>query len=142
MPALIRRATKYRLYPDAEQRLMIAKTCGCSRKVWNLMLVDKKEHYGSTGEMLYITPAAYKPEHPYLKEVDSLALCNAQLSLDKAYRAFFEGRCGFPKFKKKRCGISYTTNSVNGNIVVLERGIKLPKLGVVRAVIHRPRSGG
>ena len=120
---------------------MIAKTCGCSRKIWNLMLADKEEYYSANKAMLSITPAAYKAEYPYLKEVDSLALCNAQLNLDKAYGNFFDGRCGFPKFKKKRHDISYTTNFVNGNIAIFEKGIKLPKLGIVRAVIHRPPLG-
>lgn len=60
-----------------------------ARFVYNRMLADKIAHYEKTGEMLKVTPARYKREFPWLKEVDSFALCNAQLNLDAAYRNFF-----------------------------------------------------
>ncbi len=72
-----------------------------------------------------------------LNEVDSLALANAQLNLDKAYKAFFEGNAKFPKFKSKRHRQSYTTNVVNGNIELLDGQIKLPKLKIVKVKQHR-----
>ncbi len=74
------------------------------------------------------TPAKYKKEYEWLKEVDSLALANAQLNLKKAYRAFFKGRTKFPKFKRKRHKQSYTTNIVKGNIQLLDGHIKSPKV--------------
>lgn len=72
------KAIKYRLYPTTEQEELFAKTFGCCRKIWNLMLNDKIEHYRLTKEMLQNTPAQYKKqeEYKYLKEVDSLALAN------------------------------------------------------------------
>jgi putative transposase len=53
------------------------------------MLADKIEHYKQTKTMLRNTPAQYKKEFDWLKEVDSLALANTQLNLDKAYKNFF-----------------------------------------------------
>ena len=70
------KAIKYRLYPTTEQSVMFAKTFGCCRKVYNLMLSDKIESYKSTGKFSTVTPAKYKTEYPYLREVDSLALAN------------------------------------------------------------------
>lgn len=78
------KAYKFRLYPNEEQKHFFSKTFGCSRAIWNMMLVDKIKHYEETGETLYNTPAQYKDEFPWLKEVDSLALSNVQLNLQKA----------------------------------------------------------
>jgi len=62
----------------------MAKTFGCVRFVYNRMLTDRIEHYKETRESLANTPAQYKNEFEWLKEVDSLALANAQLNLNKA----------------------------------------------------------
>jgi len=97
------KAIKYRIYPTDEQSNFLAKTFGCCRKVWNLMLEDKIEHYRKKGEMLKNTPAQYKKDYPYLKEVDSLALANVQLNLQKAFKNFFENKkTGYPKFKSAK----------------------------------------
>lgn len=132
-------AIKCRLYPTKEQRTMFAKTFGCCRKVYNLMLADKIDYYRTHKKSLMTTPAQYKEAYPYLKEVDSLALANEQLHLQAAYKNFFrDKRIGFPKFKsKKKDGNSYTTNVVGNNIVVGSKIVKLPKVGVVPAKIHR-----
>ncbi len=135
------KAIKYRLYPTKEQEEIFAKTFGCCRKIWNLMLTDKIEHYKATKEMLQTTPAQYKKqeEYKYLKEVDSLALANVQLHLQTAYKNFFRNKkIGFPKFKSaKHSRKTYTTNLVNGNIVITDKSIKLPKVGIVKAKMHR-----
>ena len=132
---------KFRLYPNQEQKQLFAKTFGCSRAIWNMMLADKIKHYEDTKETLHNTPAQYKNEFPWLKEVDSLALCNVQLNLQTAYKNFFQSGFGFPKFKKKSHGQSYTTNSQKGSIVLENGHIKLPKVGWVRVKAHRQISG-
>lgn len=137
------KAYKFRLYPTTEQAVLFVKTFGCCRKVYNLMLADKIEGYQTTGKFIAVTPAKYKKEYPYLKEVDSLALANKQLDLQAAFRNCFDKkrkkRNNFPKFKSaKRSRKSYTTNNQNGTIAVLDKHIKLPKVGKVKAVIHRP----
>ena len=114
----INRAVKIRIYPNAEQRVQIEKIIGCSRFIYNCMLADKIEHYKKEKKMLRNTPASYKKEYPWLKEVDSLALANVQMHLESAFHKFFrEPSAGFPRFKSKKSSRkSYTTNVVNGNI--------------------------
>ena len=136
------RAIKYRLYPTTEQSTMFAKTFGCCRKVYNLMLSDKIESYISTGKFATVTPAKYKKDYPYLKEVDSLALANKQLDLQEAFRNCFsksrKQNNRFPKYKSaKHSRKSYTTNNQHGTILLTDNRIKLPKIGYVKAVIHR-----
>ena len=136
------KAIRYRLYPNADQRIMFAKTFGCCRKVYNLMLNDKIESYKKTGKFVAVTPAMYKKDYPFLKEVDSLALANVQLNLQAAFRNHFDKsrkkQTGFPKFKSaKRSRKSYTTNNQKGTVAIIGNGIKLPKIGIVKAVIHR-----
>ena len=138
------KAIKYIINPTKEQKVMYAKKFGCCRKVWNLMLADKTEHYKKTKTMLCTTPAMYKKEYPYLKEADSLALANVQLNLQRAYKNFFENKkAGFPKFKSKKHGhCSYTTNNQKGTAALEDKAIKLPKLGLVKAKLHRLPKGG
>ena len=136
------KALKYRLYPTKSQMQMFAQTFGCCRKVWNLMLSDKIESYKTTGKFVSVTPAQYKSDYPYLKEVDSLALANTQLNLQSAFRNCFsktrKKRNAFPKYKSaKRCRKSYTTNNQKGTVAILGNSIRLPKVGAVKAVIHR-----
>lgn len=137
------KAIKYRIYPTREQAVLFAKTFGCCRKVYNLMLADKMESYQATGKFVAVTPAKYKKEYSYLKEVDSLALANAQINLQSAFRSRFtkkrKRKNGFPKFKSaKKSRRSYTTNNQKGTITLMDsRYIKLPKVGKVKAKIHR-----
>lgn len=133
------KAYKFRIYPNAEQKEMLAKTFGCVRFIYNKMLADKIEHYKNTGKKLNNTPAQYKKEFEWLKEVDSLALTNAQLNLQTAYNNFFRSKSvGFPKFKSKKSNHrSYTTNYTNGNIKLIDGCIVLPKLGKVKIKQHR-----
>ena len=134
------RAYKFRIYPNKEQKIMFAKTFGCVRFIYNLMLADKIKHYQQTGKSLSVTPARYKSQYEWLKEVDSLALANAQLNLQTAYKNFFrKKRTGFPKFKsKKKTRKRYTTNNQHGSIRIENGKIKLPKVGYVKIVQHRP----
>lgn len=86
------KAYRFRIYPDEDQRELIARTFGCCRKVWNLMLADRIAHYEATGKAKSFTPARYKGEFPFLREVDSMALCNEQMNLQRAFAAFFRDK--------------------------------------------------
>ena len=141
---------KFRIYPTEEQKIFFAKTFGCVRKVYNLMLNDRKKAYeevknDSSKKMAFPTPAKYKKEFPFLKEVDSLALANAQLHLDKAYKNFFRDKSvGFPRFKSKKNPVqSYTTNNQKGTVALIgSKFIKVPKLkSLVRIKLHRQPKG-
>jgi len=135
---------KFRLYPNQEQMLLFEKTFGCSRFIWNQMLADKIQYYKETGQTLKNTPAQYKKDYPWLKEVDSFALCNVQLNLQKAYQSFFKSGFGFPNFKSKRkmAYQSYQTNNQRGMIRLSNNNkIKLPKVGWVKVKAHRQVKG-
>ena len=137
---MLHKAIRYRLYPTKEQEVWLAKTFGCCRKIWNLMLSDKIESYQKTKSFGKQTPAQYKKEYPYLKEVDSLALANVQLDLQQAMKNCFEGTklFGFPKYKSAKDNQnSYTTNNQKGSISLEKKGIRLPKIGKVKTKIHR-----
>lgn len=69
--------------------------------------------------------------------MDSLALANAQLNVQTAYKNFFSGQNDFPTLKSKKNRKSYTTNRVNRNIMLLNGHIKLPKLKLVKIKQHR-----
>ena len=132
-------AYRYRAYPSEAQAVLLAKTFGCARFIWNQMLCDIKAYYEKEHKTLYPTPAQYKGDYEWLKEVDSLALANVQLQLKKAFQSFFKDKkIGYPSFKSKHHSKrSYTTNLVNGNIMVLDRSIRLPKLGEIKIKKHR-----
>lgn len=138
------KAYKYRMYPNKEQEILIQKTFGCCRFVYNQMLYERIEDYKSNKDIkgykfIKPTPAKYKKDNPWLKEVDSSALANAQMNLDSAYKNFFRDKSvGFPKFKSKRNNHkSYKSSFTNDNIVLRNNSIKLPKLKWVK--IKTPR---
>ena len=138
---MVNKAYRYRLYPTNEQKNMFAKTFGCARFIYNKMLGDRLDYYKETGKKLNNTPAQYKAEFPWLKEVDSLALANAQLNLNKAYNNFWNNRKHFgkPRFKSRKTGrSSYSTNNQKGSVRVEGNMVKLPKIGWVKICLHRP----
>ena len=143
------KAYKFRIYPSEEQKIFFSKTFGCVRLVYNLMLNDRiKAYEESRGnpdkKIKYPTPAKYKKEYEFLKEVDSLALANAQMNLDKVYKNFFRDKSiGFPKFKSKKNPVqSYTTNNQNGTVNIFENRLKVPKLKeLVKIKVHRKIEG-
>ena len=134
------KAYKYRIYPTLEQQVLLRKTFGCVRFIYNKMLADKIKYYESDNKMLYNYPSQYKSEFPWLKEVDSLALVGAQNALGAAYSNFFRApKIGFPKFKSRHTSKkSYTTNNQKGSIKILDAShVKLPILGSLRIKLHR-----
>ena len=111
---------KFRLYPDKEQKVLLHKTFGCARFIYNQILNVRINNYEAKKNHLEIsnrlTPAKFKDEFTWLKEVDSLALANAQLHVQRAYKNMFESNFGKPKFKSKHTRQSYTTNNQKGSI--------------------------
>ncbi|NNG67772.1 RNA-guided endonuclease TnpB family protein [Caldanaerobacter subterraneus] len=145
------KAYKYRIYPTEEQKESFEKTFGCCRFVWNKMLEEKLEALKHGRKIPRITPARYKKEYPFLKEVDSLALANVQLQQEKAFRDYFKNPKYFriPKFKKKKDKQSYTTNNQqpkNGRETIRvdfeKELLYLPKIkSGIKAVFHRRFEG-
>ncbi len=114
------KAHKYRLYPNKEQKAYFAKSFGCVRFIYNQMLANRiklYEKYKDNKEKLKEnkpkTYTSFKKDYEFLKEVDNLALANAQMDLNNAYKKFFKEGAKFPKFKSKhRSKKSYKTNKI------------------------------
>ena len=132
------KAYKYRIYPNKEQQILIAKTFGCCRFVYNYYLDKRIQTYKENKISLNYYDCAnnlknLKKEFEWLKEVDAISLQSSLKNLDSAYQKFFKEYGGFPKFKSKKTHrFSYETKSVNNNIQFLNNHIKLPKLGWVK----------
>ena len=143
---MIRKAYKYRIYPNTEQKVFFAKCFGCVRFFYNKSLSDMNEIYKSTGKFKNITPASYKEDHSFLKEVDSLALSNAQLNRNIAFKDFikqnYKNNKDKPNFKSKRNDQSYTTNN-QGSVKFSSnnRYISIPKCQRIRIKKHRDFEG-
>lgn len=145
----LNRAIQYRAYPTEAQAVLLAKTFGCVRFVWNRMLMDAQQFLNEAGTFFVPTLAKYKKEFPFLKEVDSGALCNTQLDLQDANDHHLESpkTVGAPRLKSKRKSkMSYTTNihsyktkdgSVVHTLALGYEAIKLPKIGWVKIKKHR-----
>lgn len=138
------KAYQFRIYPDKEQQVLLAKTFGCVRLVYNHYLDAKKRTYEETGKSLSYTKCAadltaLKKERAFLKEVDSIALQQALRHLDTAFQNFFrDKKVGYPKFKsRKQHHYSYSTVCVNNNIRLENGVLTLPKVGKVRIKQHR-----
>jgi len=139
--ALINRALKVRIYPTQEQEVLINKTLGCSRFLYNQMLNDRIQIYdrlkNNKKELYtykYKTEKEYKAEFEWLKEVDAKSLQQANIDLSNAYSNFFKSlkgerkgtKVGFPKFKKKGHNDSYRTVQAikvnfNDNLLIIPK---------------------
>ena len=138
------KAYRYRIYPNEEQQTLLAKTFGCVRFVYNKCLDEHErrhaggEKFASRMDMNNFCIHTLKKEYPFLKDVDKFALTNAVFHLDEGYRRMFRRQGGHPKYKSRhKSKASYTTNFTNGNIKVFDNAIQIPKVGRIKAVIHR-----
>lgn len=130
---------KFRIYPNKRQKALINQTLGCCRLVFNKGLAMRNEafangekaNYGQTSAML--TNLKKQEEYSFLKEVDSIALQQSLRDLDRAFKNFFEKRSRHPQFKSKHNHHqSYRTINQGDNIRIVDKHIKLPKLGFVK----------
>ena len=135
---------KYRLYLNNEQKIQLNKTFGCCRFVYNNYLYESKNNeYTSKTKNNNHCNRVLKEINPFLRDVDKFALTNSIYNLDNAYKRFYNKLGREPKYKKRRSKQSYQTNYTNNNIEVFydENLVKLPKLGKVKAKIHRKLEG-
>jgi putative transposase len=161
----VKKAYKYRIYPNQKQIVLINKTIGCSRFVYNYFVgkqKDKDAYWYIANEMVQNgqlpqnnwkgeffnknesikAVRELKKNYPFLKEVDSIALQKSVEIVNDSYTRYYKKQNGEPRFKSKRNPVqSYTTKCVNGNIQVLDKHIKLPKLGLVRFTKSREVDG-
>ena len=147
------KAYKYRIYPTKQQEILIQKTFGCCRFVYNQYLAKRIELYKQNKSTMNYNACSndlkrLKQEFEWLKEVDSVSIQSSLRDLDIAYQNFFrrvkqgDKKAGFPKFKSKKYNKkSYKTKFTNGNIQVLDTKIKLPKLGLVKCKVSKQIQG-
>jgi putative transposase len=147
MKKILNRGYKVRIYPSEEQQILINKTFGCVRLVWNYSLMEKeyiyellKEYPKLLNSHTFKTPAKWKIMFPFLKEVDSQALATTQQELIQTFKNFYNKSHNYPRYKsKKNNRVSYTTHTTNNNIRIEDHTIKLPKLGFVKLKKQRKK---
>lgn len=137
----INKAYKFRLYPTDDQKILIHKTFGCNRLLYNKMLSLKKEDSSlSRFDMNKLIPSL-KEEYPFLSEVDSCTLRCSIFDLDNGFNRFYKNIGGYPHYKKYGVKSSYRTNLItseykgkvyeNIKVDLKNKEIILPKLGSV-----------
>ena len=138
------KAYKFRIYPNNQQQIMLAKNFGCCRFVFNYFLFFQKENYENGRKYISYNTLAkklplLKKQYPFLKEVDSISLQQELKHLDMAFQRFFKRKdSGYPKFKsKKKHFYSYSSVCINGNIRIEGKKITVPKIGLVKIKQHR-----
>lgn len=150
---------KFRLYPNKTQEILLSKTFGCARFIFNQMLAERKEVYEQLKndrdilfKYKYKTEKQYKEDYDWLKEVDSVAIQQSRVDLDEAYKNFFKSlsgkrkgkQMGVPNFKSKKTNRqTFRTLNINNNIdIVFENKIiKLPKLKWIKYSDDRAFNG-
>lgn len=135
------KAYKYRLYPTQAQANYFEKCFGCSRFIYNKFLEYKINDYKNKTNETPKSVVFFKNQFEWLKEVDSLVLCNAYLHYRTAYQNFFTHKQDKPTFHNKHIHNSYTTNNVSNNIKINNVTITLPKCKNVKIVLHREIKG-
>ena len=138
----VERAYHFRIYPNKTQQVLIQKTFGCVRFVYNYYLAKRIEMYKTEKKFFTFYDCSkdltnLKKELEWLKEPDKCALQNSLKDLDGAYQKFFKEHSGYPKFKSKKDNhksyrSNYIKTTAGGNITFVNRHIKLPKLGFVK----------
>ncbi|MCK4259521.1 MAG: IS200/IS605 family element transposase accessory protein TnpB [Halanaerobiales bacterium] len=153
MKKIVKKGYKFRLYPNKNQEILIQKTFGCTRYVYNYYLDKRIELYKEEGKNMSYTKCSkdmtqLKNKLLWLKEVDKCALQNSLKNLGSAFQNFFREikkgnkNQGFPRFKSKKINYkSYRTNFTNNNIKIKNKRIKLPKLGWVKFAKSRDVEG-
>src|SRR5690625_972923 len=162
---IVKKAFKFRIYPNKNQITLINKTIGCARFVYNYYVGKQKRkddywhivnemvqngqlpqnnwksEFFNKNESIKAVPEL-KNNYPFLREVDSIALQKAVENVNDSYIRYYKKQNREPRFKSKKNPVqSYTTKCVNENIAVLDKHIKLPKLGNVRLVKSREVDG-
>ncbi|HYF65609.1 MAG TPA: transposase [Herpetosiphonaceae bacterium] len=141
------RCYKYRLYPTNDQQTTLVQWAGCRRWLWNWAIRRKQARYGATGKSLsYNTLAGElvdlnrQPDTLWLKECHSQVLQQVLMDLETAFVNFFEKRAKYPRFKSRK-RTPHSLRFPQNLTIVDDRTVSIPKIGPVRAIIHRPLQG-
>lgn len=143
---MINKTYRFRIYPSAEQEVLLAKHFGCSRYVYNHFLNERNQQYQADkksdnyyAQAKKLTEIKKKEETEWLKEVNSQTLQFALRSLDTAYLNFFRGSAQFPKFKSRRHKNTFTIPQFG---IVSEGLLHIPKFkNGIKINLHREIKG-
>jgi putative transposase len=152
MTRTIQTTYRYRLNPTVAQETLLNQFAGARRFVWNWALDRKKTHYQQTGGTLgfaarsaELTALKQQPGTAWLREMDSQSLQQALRDLDSAYQHFFrrvkrgERHKGFPRFTSRKTDTPRFR--IPQRVELHAESVAVPKIGLVRAVVHRPLEG-
>lgn len=135
----MQKGIKFRAYPNKDQQNLINQTLGCCRLIYNKGLAMRNVAYKNGSKVGYSQTSAMLTElkktsdFAFLKEVDSIALQQSLRDLDRGFVNFFQKRAAHPTFKSKHNNHqSYRTVNQGDNIRIVDKYIKLPKLGYVK----------
>lgn len=140
----MKKGLEIRLYPSKEQRVLIDRTLGCSRFVYNHVLAMKKELWEDYKLSFNPSLKSFKEEWKFLTKVPSQALANSYMDCMSAFNNFFNSikkktkqEAKFPKFHKKGQKDSFriaATKTSKGYDIRIEdyEHIKVPKLGLIK----------
>jgi putative transposase len=144
---IVTRCFKYRLYPSIEQETTLIQWAGCRRFVWNWALRRKQDHYRATKKGLgysvlaaELTQLKREPDHIWLQACVAQVLQQVLMDLETAFTNFFEKRTKYPRWKSRKRTL-HSMRFPQGVTVVNDHTITVPKLGLLRAIIHRPLKG-
>ncbi|NES82049.1 MAG: transposase [Moorea sp. SIO2B7] len=135
------RAIKVRIYPTQEQSQKLSQVMGCARWWWNYALNLCNDTYKETGKGLnqvalnkVLSLLKNSEETAWLKECYSQVLQSTTLNLTKAFKNFFERKANYPRFKSYH---GKQSAQYPQNCQVIDGGIKVPQVGIIKALIHR-----
>jgi putative transposase len=149
------KAYQYRLYPTKAQTTVLNRTFNLCRKVYNNTLALRRDSWDYDQKSLTYFDTLkemtqWKKEYPKLNTVYSQVLQNCHLRVDLAFKAFFQrvkkggDKAGYPRFKSfdRYDSITYPQAYTQGHKVDIQnQTVTLPKLGKIKAVLHRPVIG-
>ena len=136
---MMQKSVRFRIYPNKEQKDLINQTLGCCRLIYNKGLAMRNETYNNGGKVGYsqtstmLTMMKKCDDFAFLKVVDSIALQQSLRDLDRGFVNYFQKRAAHPVFRSKHDHHqSYRTINQGGNIRIVGKYIRLPKLGYVK----------
>ena len=140
---------KFRIYPNNTQQQLINRTLGCARFVYNHFLAVRRDEWKANHNPLtyvktakLLTNLKKREETSWLSEADNSALQQSLRDLNYAYENFFKKRAGYPRFKSKHShNQTYRTSNTRNCIRIVDKKIKLPKIGFVKIKQSRTFEG-
>ncbi len=147
-PMAVSKAYEFRIYPDADQETLLRRTVGCRRFIRNLCLEQVQlerersdpRRITAVDQINELAALKAEPETAWLAEVPHHVLQQAIIDLHKGFEGFFKGEARFPKRHRKHRGDSCRFPDAK-QFEWNDAGIRLPKLGWVEWVMHRPVEG-